>query len=256
MIMDNMILDKIRSISFLTPTDGDLIARLVHVKDGNIETSAEKQEITDGTGASIADIYNAKKATVSATSALFNKGLLALQLGAKEKQATSIDKVRMYDFVVATAKEGQITLEHEPIGLKSIRLVENNQTTKKFVVGASATAENFSIEGSEITVPTGNSDAKFYVEYEYDSETAIEIANKSDQFPTNMKMRIYCRFRDVCDERKVQDLVIVSNRAKIDPSQVSIALGSVTDGHAFSVEMSKDICDETNDSLFTIVIDE
>ena len=55
-----------------------------------------------------------------------------------------------------------------------------------------------------ITLPKSVSDGdKVYVEYQYETEQAIEIVNKASEFPKACSLVIYAYFRDKCDENTV-----------------------------------------------------
>lgn len=255
MNINEMILEKVRNVSFLSPSDGSLIGRLTQVKDGKITTGADSDKIEGSTGTTLATIYKAKTGEFSATNAFFSTDLLALQLGSEKEQASASSKILVPAYKVAdVASGGTIELDHTPVDLKYIYGVVKNQTATKYSVGASASDDEFAVSGSTITVPTSAAETRFYIEYEYESADAQKIRNKTDSFPTNVGCKIYCLFKDVCDEALKTAVTIVSNRAKIDPSQVEIALSNATEGHAFSLQFEEDFCDETNDDLFTIII--
>lgn len=59
---------------------------------------------------------------------------------------------------------------------------------------------------------------------------------------------------NLCDDNKLYSGVIVSNRAKLNPEQIEMAL-TKTGKHSFEIDMLKDFCEE-DDDLFTIIVSE
>ena len=83
----------------------------------------------------------------------------------------------------------------------------------------------------------------------------MKIVNKASEFPSTVRTRVYCYFRDQCDDNKLYSGIIVANRSKLNPESIELALTS-TGKHSFEIDMLKDYCDEENDELFTIIVAE
>lgn len=261
---NELILDRVRSLVTHDIATGKLLFRLTSLEEPSLQCTAEGEEVTDAIGAVITTLYRAKKATFSATNSLISLDLAAHQYGAEKKVASSTSKIVDWTYEILTVSGGKVTLNNEPVK-------ENDTSTLKYVysvVGgeigtaytAAATAPTkeddvtFSISGKEITLPSGLNGSKVYVEYQYETEKAIEIVNKASEFPKACSLVIYAYFRDKCDENTVYSGKIICPRAKLNPEQVELALTS-TGKHAFEFTMMKDYCsDEGEDKLFTIIV--
>ena len=151
--------------------------------------------------------------------------------------------------------EGEtLKLKHTPVegSVKYIYAVENGAASTSYALddtGASATT--FSINGDEITLPTGLT-GKVFVEYQYESTSAVRVVNKASQFPEVCKAVIYVIFKDVCTEEVISGK-IVCNKCKLDPSSVELAL-TATGKHPFTFKIQKDFCG-SEDELFAIIVD-
>lgn len=262
-----LILDRVRSITAHNYTDNTLLFRLAALEDPTLSTSAESEELTDSAGTPIATLYRAKKATFSASNALISLDLLAAQYGAKRDIASASDKITDYAYEILTIKatgEGESVtysvekLKHAPVAgsIKYIYEIKGNQIGKSYTPGAIADTEKFVVDtDGQITLPTGLTEGKIFVEYQYESDNATRIINKVNEFPSSCDLIIYAYFKDICDESKVYSGKIICHRAKLNPEQVELALNS-TGKHPFEFQMVKDYCSEDDDDLFTIIISE
>lgn len=256
---DELILDKIRSLSMNDLSTGELLCRLTSLEDPSLQCTAESDEITDAVGALITTLYRAKKATLSATNSLLSLGLAAEQYGTKKELGSSENKIPTWTYEIITIPAGAntVTLSHVPTNdIKYIYPITNGEISgTSYVAGAEASATEFVIskETKTITLPTGAT-GKIYVEYEYEVEDAVRIRNRASQFPEACSVRVYAYFRDKCNENIVYSGVIICPKAKLNPEQIELALTS-TGKHAFELNMMKDYCeDENNDELFSIIV--
>lgn len=254
MNVNELILDKVRSLIFTDLSDGSVIGRLTKLEDPSLQTAAEGEEITDAQGALISKIFRAKTGKFSATNSLFSMDLLALQYGAYKEIADETNKIVVPVEEILTVADGKVTLAHEPLGaIKYIYQLENGQLAKKFNVGAAASATDFEINGKEITVPTGVT-GRIYVEYEYESTSAVRVSNNTDKFPEAVGVKIFAIFKDMCNENIKYAGVIKAAKGKIDPSSIETALTG-TGKHSFDIDFMKDYCDEDVD-LFSVIVAE
>lgn len=253
-----LILDRVRSLTAHDMSNGEMLFRLTSLEDPSLNCTAEGEEVTDAIGALITTLYRAKKATFSASNSLLSLDLAAAQFGAKKEIASKGSEITVPTYEVLTVDEnGKITLSNEPSNdIKYIYALVNGGIATRYSATAIAGegAEGvFTIDGKEITVPTGVT-GKIYVEYEFKSENANRVVNKTSEFPEACSMKIYAYFRDKCNENLVYSGVIVANKAKLNPESVELALTS-TGKHAFEFQMMRDYCDEEAE-LFSIIVAE
>lgn len=254
MNVNELILDKVRSLIFTDLADGSVIGRLTKLEDPSLQTAAEGEEITDAQGALISKIFRAKTGKFSATNSLLSIDLLALQYGSEKEVADDTHKIVVPVEEILTVADGKVTLAHEPLGaIKYIYQLENGQLAKKFTVGAAASATDFEINGKDITVPTGVT-GRIYVEYEYESTSAVRVSNNTEKFPEAVGVKIFAIFKDMCNENIKYAGVIKAAKGKIDPSSIETALTG-TGKHSFDIDFMKDYCDEDVD-LFSVIVAE
>lgn len=259
---NELILDKVRSLTAHDLETQKLLFRLTSLEDPSLQCTAEGEEITDAIGSVITTLYRAKKAVFSATNSLISTDLLAAQYGTKKEVAGETDNPKTitdYTYEILTATEGKIKLANVPTKeIKYIYSMQDGEIATAYVAAATgdteATATTFILnkEAKEITVPSGVT-GKFYVEYEYASENAMQIVNKASQFPEACGLIVYAYFKDKCNENIVYSGKIVAPKAKLNPEQVELALTS-TGKHAFEFSIMKDYCADEDAELFTIII--
>lgn len=254
MNVNELILDKVRSLIFTDLADGSVIGRLTKLEDPSLQTAAEGEEIKDAQGALITKLFKAKTGKFTASNSLFSMDLLALQYGTKKEVADETNKIVVPIEETLTVADGKITLAHEPLGaIKYIYKLESGQLAKKYTVGTTASADEFAINGKEITVPTDVT-GKIYVEYEYETTSAVRVINNTENFPEAVGVKIFAIFKDMCNENIKYAGVIKAVKGKIDPTSIETALTG-TGKHSFNIDFMKDYCEEDSD-LFSVIVAE
>lgn len=251
---NELILDRVRSLTAHNLSTGEMLFRLTSLEDPSLNCTAEGEEVTDAIGALITTLYRAKKATFSANNSLLSLDLAAAQFGTKKEVASSASKIVVPTHEILTVTDGKITLSNTPVGeIKYIYSLVNGGIAKRYAQSGVEGEEVFSINENVITVPSGVT-GKIFVEYDFESEKANRIINKTSEFPEACSMKIYAYFRDKCNENLVYSGVIVANKAKLNPESIELALTS-TGKHAFEFQMMRDYCDEEAE-LFSIIVAE
>ncbi len=260
--VNELILDKVRSLTAHDLTTGEMLFRLTSLEDPSLSCTAEGEEIVDAIGAVITTLYRAKKATFSASNSLISLDLAAAQYGTQKEVASKENKIVVPTYEILTVADGatEVSLKKAPVGTVSyIYALDRGEIATRYVAGAAASATEFVIDKEgKITVPTGLT-GKIYVEYSYENDGtenngANRIVNKTSNFPAACSMKIFAYFRDKCNENLVYSGVIVSPKAKLNPEQVELALTS-TGKHAFEFQMMRDYCDDEAE-LFSIIVAE
>lgn len=254
--VNELILDRVRSLIFTDLSDGSVIGRLTKLEEPSLQTAAEAEDVTDAQGALVSRLFRAKTGRFEATNSLFSVDLLAQQFGAEKEVASSDSKIINACEEILTVSEGKVTLSHTPSNtIKFIYKLENGGLAQKYTVGSSISETEFTILDKEITVPTDVT-GKIYVEYEYESESAVRVVNNADTFPKVVGVKIFAIFRDMCNENIKYAGSIIARKGKIDPSSIDVALTS-TGKHPFAIDFMKDYCAEGEDSdLFSVVVAE
>lgn len=266
--INELILDRVRSLTAHSINNDDygaLLFRLTSLEDPSLATTAESEEVVDAIGALITTLYRAKKATFSASNSLISLDLAAAQYGSKKQVLGENETITDYAYeILKVASEGGVTaktvkLANKPNvdSIKYIYTIENNQIGTAYKVGSAASDTEFVVaDDGTITLPTSLTAGKVYVEYTYESSSAMKVTNKASEFPSACSIVIYAYFKDVCNENKVYSGKIVCPKAKLNPESVELALTS-TGKHAFEFQMMRDYCaEEGADELFSIIVSE
>lgn len=267
--VNELILDRVRSLtahSINKEDYGALLFRLTSLEDPSLSTTAEGEDVVDAIGAVITTLYRAKKATFSASNSLISLDLAAAQYGSKKQfvggkdaYGNEIKSVTDYAYEILKVDGTTVKLANKPNvdSIMYIYTIENNQIGTAFKVGSVASETEFVVaDDGTITLPTSVTAGKVYVEYTYESSSAMKVTNRASEFPTACSVVIYAYFKDVCNENRVFSGKIICPKAKLNPEQVELALTS-TGKHAFEFQMMKDYCaEEGMDELFSIIVSE
>jgi hypothetical protein len=153
-----------------------------------------------------------------------------------------------------TIADGKVKLTNAPVenSIKYIYIIENGEIGESYKVGAASTdKEALVANDGTITVPTSVKEGKVYVEYAYESEEAIRVVNKTNEYPTAGKLVILALFRDKCTDKTILGSIICP-KAKLNPESVDLSL-TPTGKHPFEYTMMKDFCSD-EEELFEIVL--
>jgi hypothetical protein len=251
---NELIIDRVRSAVAHDLADGHLLLRLTSIEEPSLATTAEGEEVVDALGSTITTLYRAKKATFSGANSLFAFDLAAAQFGAKKVLGTSENKITVPTYDILTVANGAVKTTKTPADatkIKYIYALTDGEIATSFVAGTVASATEFVINGTEITVPTGLT-GKVYVEYTYESTDAVKVTNKTKEFPAAGSVIVYAYFKDKCNENLTYSGKIIAPKAKLDPSTIDLPLTS-TGKHAFTYNILSDYCDEGGE-LFDIIV--
>jgi hypothetical protein len=251
---NEVVLEKIKQASLYDLESGILLNRLTSIEEPSLNTTAEKEEVVDAQGNTITDIYRAKKATFGGSNSLFSLDLAASQFGAKKEVASANNKIVNYMAETLTISDGKVKLSRVPAenSIKYIYIIEGGEIGQSYKVGStSSDKEAVVATDGTITVPTAVTEGKVYVEYAYESEEAVRIVNKTNEYPTAGKLVILALFRDKCTDKTILGSIICP-KAKLNPESVDLSL-TPTGKHPFEYTMMKDSCSD-EEELFSIVL--
>ena len=252
---NEVVLEKIKQASLYDLEDGKLLNRLTSIEDPSLNTTAEKEEVVDAQGNTITDIYRAKKATFGGSNSLFSLDLAASQFGATKEVASSDKKIVNYMAETMNIADGKVKLSRVPVAksIKYVYVIESGEIGESYPVNDAAASdeEAFVDNDGTITMPTSVTEGKVYVEYAYESEEAVRIVNKANEYPTAGKLVILALFRDKCTDKTILGSIICP-KAKLNPESVDLSLVP-TGKHPFEYTMMKDFCSD-EEELFEIVL--
>lgn len=252
MNVNELLIDRVRMATTHKLDTNDLWFRLTSLEDPSLQCTAEGEEVTDAIGSLITTLYRAKNAIFSSTNSLFSLDLAAAQLGAEKEVASEDKQIETYLFEILTVEDGKVTLSNTPNKeIKEIHSIVDGEIGTRYVAGATVSDTEFVANGTEIQVPTGVT-GKVFVEYTYLTSEAVQIVNKTGEYPEACKLLIYCIFKDKCNENIKYAGVIVCEKAKLNPESIELAL-TTTGKHPFEFKMQKDYCND-EEELFRVIV--
>lgn len=240
--------------------NGKRIWTATQIKDPSMECGGETVYSTDAVGANIMGFDRSKTGSFTFNNALMNMAVLADQLGSEKKVASGENKLLFtcVDFLKVNADNATVTLSHEPkevtdgVAFKYLDKVDANfMTLKTYELGENA-AEQFSVSGKTVTLPTG---ANFkagdlvVVKYKYETQEGVLVNNNADEFSEAGEFVIEAFCYNPCDKANKKLLNIVFPNAKED-NNISLTMTNELT-HPVTINAMQDYC-STEKCLFRI----
>lgn len=259
--VNELVIDRVRYVVAHDIETHEKLFMLTELEEPSLNCTAEGEDVTDAVGSLITTMYRSKQVEFTATNSLFSLDLAAKQLGANKQVASDTDKIidYTYEFITIPAAATEVSLAHKPVeaSVKYIYAVENKSAGKSYKVGSTVSATEFVLDNTgtvgKIQLPTGMT-GKIYVEYQYESDSAVRIVNKASEFPEACEAVVYAIFRDPCNTNRVYAGKIIFPNCKLDPSSVELAL-TATGKHPFTFKAFKDYC-SMDEELYEIIVSE
>ena len=224
--------------------------------DVSISCESETTDAVDATGSRIMSFERAKTASISATNAIFDLGLLAAQMGTTKEVATSATKIVTPTVETFTVVSGQTvySLEHTPLeAVTNIYTLNGDETVgTTYPSATTADSSHFSYSNGAITVPTGTTaGTEFIVMYEYAAAEAVSVTNSAVNFPQACKFILEVLGADVCDPTTLIYAYVIFPNCKLSST---VEIGLATDsGMPFELTAAQAYCDKEK-KLFQIVV--
>lgn len=218
--INNFVIDRVTRGVALSQKDDSVLFSINQMQNVSLNCASESTDAVDALGTPIATFYRAKSAEFSAENAIFDMNLMATQLGAKKKVASSASKITapaMESFEYGT---GSYELKHVPKGeVKEIYVLNGDSTFgKKYTKGTSPSETEFSLTGQTMKLPTGlNASDELFVMYDYETENAVEVVNSATEFPVGCKFVMEVLGCDVCDQTTLVHAYVIFNNFKLSP---------------------------------------
>ena len=215
--LNNFVIDRIIRGVALSQKDDSVLFSINQIQNASLNCASESADAVDALGTPIATFYRAKSAEFSAENALYDMNLMATQLGTSKKVASAASKITvpaMESFTVAEG--GKYDLKHTPkedaVPTEIYELNGDSTFGVKYKKGTAASATEFAIAGSTISLPTGiKKDTEMFVMYEYETENAVEVVNSATNFPVGCKFIMEVLGCDVCDQTNLVYAYVIFN---------------------------------------------
>lgn len=258
MDIKNLVIDRIlRGVMVNTDTD-EVMWSINQIENPSLTVSSETADAVDAMGVPIVSFDRAKSAEFSAENSLLDLGLMAAQSGSEVEASSatvSITTPCFQEFAYATT----VTLSHTPDadGVAFIYQLNGDGTLgKKFAKGSAASATEFAVSGTTLTMPTDESLAgsKFLAIYNYEADNtdqAIAVANSASTFPKAGKFIMEILGADVCNPSVLYYAYLIFPQAKLT-SDFDLSFGTDMK-HPFTIKAMQQYCDAEK-RLYSIVI--
>jgi len=263
--LTTFVIDRALSGTMLDPNTKEILWRVTQIEDPSINCSADEKTAVDAMGSTIATFMTAKSAEFTASNSLFDMNLAAAQFGSTKNIASDENKILlpMFEtFVVKGETNETVTLKHIPVGPEGAEIGQiyelkgDSSLGIKYTAGASPSASKFVLDAATktLTLPTGlTPGSQIYVFYNYESASAVSVANSATEFPKAGQFILEVLGCNVCDTSTLYTAKIVANNALLT-SNVDLMFS--TDGkHPFTIKFDQRYCDPQK-KLFEILISE
>lgn len=257
--LNNIIVDRVLRGIFSDKND-NIIFSLNQVQNLSLNQTSESQEVTDALGVSIMELMRAKSLEASAENAIYDFALLASQYGTTKVTATAEDKVVVPAMETFEVDGETYTLKHTPVAAPTAIYALNGDSTlgAKYEIGkeTDATATVGAYANGVIKLPTDiEAKTELFVMYEYETENAIEIVNKANEFAKMGKMTFEILAYDVCDpETKLFGYLILDKFQLSNDFDWSI--GGDNQTHSFSGKAHVDYCSKDKKMCRVVIVDD
>ena len=263
--INNLLIEKtIEAVMF--NSDGSVRWSAQDVAEPKINVTTEAKEKLDAMQNVISKLFTGKKAEVTFTTNIFSLGIAAAQAGADVESASDTNKMvtSRRDEIVVGATDGTvnttITLTQTPIGTEGSAVkyiyVQNADRSlgRRFEVGVDADDKTFTQSGATITLPVG-ADIKatdtIVVYYDYEAVSGTGFTSTTEVKSDNGILKLYVRFKDVCNEEMKYSGVIEFPAAQLSPDcEIGLAYDST---YPITVFANKKYCSSV-DKLFSVFI--
>lgn len=261
--INNLVVRKVNRGYGIYRVDGSTNWLLTQITNLNIKTEGEKETKNDADGIPVANFWKAKNVTVTGNTSFLSLDFTAAQWGTKKKVATSVSKITTpfsEDFKT-TASQTTYTLKHIPYGVKGaeiksiMAMSKDDSVTTTYKLGTgTATASTFLLDADkkQITLPTGiETGTRFFIPYEYLSESSVAIVNSAKEFPQAEKVVFEVTGYNICDAQTAIVFYIVMENGTLSVNS-EIPVGT-TDEIPFEINAAQDYCSDDKDLIKIIV---
>lgn len=257
---DSLIIDRVLD-GIAEKIDGsEALFRLLNMSNVGINTTSETKDKTDENGVLIKRFFTAKTVELSAESNLLSMSMLAAQNGTQKEIATAENKIAMPKIITFPTKGiTEYTLPVAPVAgtISKIYAVNTNGTLgQAYGLNSVANDKSFAYdnESKKITLPTGdNLPSEFFVKYEYESESGVQVVSKADQFPSTIRLTLRVLVADKCSVDTLRIAYITFPSFQISPD-CDLTLDTEST-QPFSGTAQADYC-SSNKLLYCISISE
>ena len=254
--LSNFIVDRVISgVGYRS--DDSVLFKLDQCQNTSITCGSESTDIVDNVGSPIMTLYRSKTCEISGENAILDFNLTAVQMGKEKTIATETATIVAPAQEVFEAKGGKYELKNTPNAAPAFLYALNNDSSlgEKYALGTAASATEFSVEGKEITLPTGVVDGtQMFVSYEYNATSGIEIVNSAKDFPKSCKLVLRVLGYNPCNKDNKLGAYVIFPSFEMSPDfDLSLNAGET---QSWSGRASQDFCSKDRALMKLVVVDE
>ena len=242
--------DKIyKEILYLYAEDlvtGDPLYVLTQLSEATIDITAESTDVTDKNGSLVKKIYKGKTGTFSATNAFVNTNIIAASSGSTPIFASTGNKLIMPKMMHIDTSKGITEIDITGYVTGSVKVAQyfgDGKIGKVYTLGSVASETEFAIatETNKLTLPTDTEATMYFIKYLRETETGAIISNKSNVFPSSVRVIMKGIYYNPCKKNELKADYIEFPSFQVSPeTQFPISADSAT--MDFSGDLEIDYC--------------
>lgn len=239
--------------------EGTLLYTLDQLSSASIEIASESTDITDKSGNIVRTIYKSKTGTFTATNAFLHPQLMNAASGSSIEHAAVGSTITMPKIVVLPAGTSGYTLDSTIVAssLQVIGLFGNGINSDALTKISSGTPEAgeylFDATTYKITLPGVSDDApiNYLVKYDRAVTSGMKLTNSVKNFPSTVKLTLYCSYVDPCDD-SLRAMYVVLPSFQASP-ETTLSLNAEEQEMDFNGAIQVDYC-AANPALYYIYL--
>lgn len=250
--LGDLIIDRIQ-MGYAEKFDGTPLYVLSQLSDASIEISAESKDTTDKDGVLIKRFWRAKTGTFTATNAMLNLNILAAQSGNEAQMAgQGAAAITMPRIIIAQKTDLTVNLVGFTSGARiTVNALDTNGSMgKAYTLGTNASASEYAVSGTTLTLPIDAEETQFIIKYDRSVTEGVKILNSADKFPKTVKLTLKALCVDPCHADELKGCYIVLPSFQPSP-ETTIALGGDDTSIDFTGDLQVNYCSTTKD-LYTV----
>lgn len=226
--INDVVFEKILRIESYHTNTREMVWMANQLRDATLNVTGESREVTDASNAPIATFYDARRAELEATSALFNLPLAAAQGGNPGGLVRgAVGKgIAVPRSEILTVSGTTLTLTDVPVGtagaeIPYIYAVDNTgYNVANYALGPTATENTFTLDAAtkKITLPTGMvNGTRVMVNYTAEREDAARFSANATDNPMATETHLWVKCHNVCDPSTIVYGILVCYNAQLSP---------------------------------------
>lgn len=234
----------------------ELLYTLDQLSSAEIQVEAESTDIKDKNGAIIRTVYTSKSASLNATSALISPAILNAGSGSEAMIASTTAPIVMPRIINVAAGS---TINVSDIATDAVPHVmgiypngaNGDVLTQSTAAGIASKTFAYDSSAKTITVPNatetpsgGGADIAgaptYIVKYNRNVESGMALVNRSDEFPSTIRLTLYAAIMDPCQDKYRAAYIYIPSFTP-DPS-VTISLNVESQEIDYNGNVNLDMC--------------